>query len=128
LRRNNLKGGDMTKIKSGGPVRKFITRVLATASLLAIYGFGTIATTGVVLTTGVSTAFAQRGRGRGRGRGIGIGTAIGIGVGAAIVGGAIAADQAARSDAVEYCMRRFRSYNPETGTYIGFDGQPHPCP
>jgi hypothetical protein len=44
----------------------------------------------------------------------------------------IAADQARRSrqydDAVEYCMRRFRSYNPETGYYIGFDGQPHPCP
>lgn len=117
----------MTKIKLSGPVRKFITRVLATGSLLAIYGFGTIATTGVVMTTGISPAFAQRGRGRG-GRGIGVGTAIGIGVGAAIVGGAIAADQAARSNAVEYCMRRFRSYNPETGTYIGFDGQPHPCP
>ena len=119
----------MTKIKSGGPVRKFITRVLATGSLLAIYGFGTIATTGVVLTTGVSPAFARGGRGRGgRGRGIGVGTAIGIGVGAAIVGGAIAAGEAQRRDAVEYCMRRFRSYNPETGTYIGFDGLEHPCP
>jgi ABC-type cobalamin transport system permease subunit len=117
----------MAKIKSGGPVRKFITRVLTAGSLLALYAFGTVATTGVVMTTGMSPAFA-RGRGRGRGRGIGVGTAIGIGVGAAIVGGAIAADQARRSDAVEYCMRRFRSYNPETGTYIGFDGQPHPCP
>ena len=29
---------------------------------------------------------------------------------------------------VEYCMRRFRSYDPRSGTYIGYDGQRHPCP
>ena len=120
----------MTKIKSGGPVRKFITRVLATASLLAIYGLGTVATTGVVLTAATSPAFARGGRGRGGGGVAALASARRsvIGVGAAIVGGAIAADQARRSDAVEYCMRRFRSYNPETGTYIGFDGLEHPCP
>lgn len=27
-----------------------------------------------------------------------------------------------------YCEQRFRSYNPSTGTYLGFDGQYHPCP
>lgn len=32
------------------------------------------------------------------------------------------------SDAVRYCMRRYRSYDPESGTYIGFDGYQHPCP
>lgn len=31
-------------------------------------------------------------------------------------------------DAVEYCLRRFRSYKPHTGTYTGFDGFEHPCP
>ena len=31
-------------------------------------------------------------------------------------------------DAVTYCMQRFRSYDPQTGTYMGYDGQRHPCP
>jgi hypothetical protein len=30
--------------------------------------------------------------------------------------------------AVAYCMRRFRSYDPYTGTYLGYDGYRHPCP
>jgi hypothetical protein len=29
---------------------------------------------------------------------------------------------------VEYCMQRYRTYNPRTGTFIGNDGRPHPCP
>jgi hypothetical protein len=29
---------------------------------------------------------------------------------------------------VSYCEQRFRSYNPSTGTYLGFDGQYHACP
>ena len=31
-------------------------------------------------------------------------------------------------DAVDYCMRRFRSYDPYSGTYLGYDGYRHPCP
>jgi hypothetical protein len=31
-------------------------------------------------------------------------------------------------DAVAYCTRRFKSYDPATGTYLGFDGLRHPCP
>jgi hypothetical protein len=31
-------------------------------------------------------------------------------------------------DAVGYCMQRFRSYNPNTGTYVGYDGIERPCP
>lgn len=31
-------------------------------------------------------------------------------------------------DAVAYCMRRFRSYDPGSGTYLGNDGYRHPCP
>jgi len=30
--------------------------------------------------------------------------------------------------AVAYCESRFRSYNPATGMYLGYDGQYHPCP
>jgi len=26
------------------------------------------------------------------------------------------------------CAQRFRSYDPASGTYLGFDGQHHPCP
>jgi len=33
-----------------------------------------------------------------------------------------------RGDAVSYCMQRFRSYNPNTGTYVGYDGMERPCP
>ncbi|MGO4714869.1 BA14K family protein [Bradyrhizobium sp. 2TAF24] len=28
----------------------------------------------------------------------------------------------------EYCIRRFRSYDPASGTYLGHDGRRHPCP
>jgi hypothetical protein len=31
-------------------------------------------------------------------------------------------------DSVAYCQQRFRSYDPSTGTYMGYDGLPHPCP
>jgi hypothetical protein len=27
-----------------------------------------------------------------------------------------------------YCEQRFRSYDPASGTYLGFDGLRHPCP
>jgi hypothetical protein len=27
-----------------------------------------------------------------------------------------------------YCAQRYRSYDPASGTYLGFDGQRHPCP
>jgi hypothetical protein len=30
--------------------------------------------------------------------------------------------------AVDYCMRRFRSYDLRSGTYLGNDGYRHPCP
>lgn len=31
-------------------------------------------------------------------------------------------------DAVSYCMQRYRSYRPETGTFVGYDGIERPCP
>jgi len=27
-----------------------------------------------------------------------------------------------------YCAQRYRSYDPATGTFLGYDGQRHPCP
>ncbi|MGE0563119.1 MAG: BA14K family protein [Pseudolabrys sp.] len=42
--------------------------------------------------------------------------------------GAIIASQPHRQSAVEYCSRRFRSYDPYSGTYLGYDGRRHPCP
>ena len=29
---------------------------------------------------------------------------------------------------VAYCAQRYRSYDPESGTYLGYDGRRHPCP
>jgi hypothetical protein len=34
----------------------------------------------------------------------------------------------AGGDAVAYCSQRFRSYDPASGTYMGYDNQRHPCP
>jgi hypothetical protein len=52
----------------------------------------------------------------------------------AIIGGILAAPYYApgygaySGDAVRYCMQRFRSYDPGSGTYLGYDGYRHPCP
>jgi BA14K-like protein len=32
------------------------------------------------------------------------------------------------SQAGNSCAQRFKSYDPATGTYLGYDGQRHPCP
>ena len=34
----------------------------------------------------------------------------------------------AYDDSVSYCLSRFRSYDPASGTYLGYDGYRHPCP
>ena len=31
-------------------------------------------------------------------------------------------------DNASYCASRYRSYDPATGTYLGYDGVRHPCP
>lgn len=87
-----------------------------------------------------------RGYGRGYGygyrRGPGVGAAVGAGVAGlaagAIIGGAIANSQAQAApvvvqggpapEAVAACARRFRSYDASSGTYLGNDGDRHPCP
>ena len=57
----------------------------------------------------------------------------GAGIAAGIIGGlmlgAIIANQSQRGGrTVDYCMRRFRSYDPNSGTYLGNDGYRHRCP
>ena len=45
------------------------------------------------------------------------------------VGGPVAVAPApGGDDAVAYCMQTYRSYDPQSGTYLGFDGYRHPCP
>jgi BA14K-like protein len=45
-------------------------------------------------------------------------------------GGAAAVAPRASSNAgqVAHCQQRFRSYDPASGTYLGYDGLRHPCP
>ena len=31
-------------------------------------------------------------------------------------------------DDAAYCAQRYRSYDPASGTYLGYDGQRYPCP
>jgi hypothetical protein len=31
-------------------------------------------------------------------------------------------------DSSAYCAQTYRSYDPASGTYLGYDGQRHPCP
>lgn len=50
---------------------------------------------------------------------------IGLAAGAMIAG---AANQNRYDNNVSYCSQRYRSYNPNTGTYTGYDGYQHPCP
>lgn len=45
-----------------------------------------------------------------------------------LAAGALAANAAAGGNAVAYCSQRFRSYDPASGTYLGYDGYRHPCP
>ncbi len=56
------------------------------------------------------------------------GGAIAAGVLGGLLLGAIIANQAQQQRSVEYCMQRYRSYDPYSRTYLGYDGLRHPCP
>lgn len=78
------------------------------------------------------------------------GAAVGLGIAGALIGGAIigatqpygyygyppgyygpayvAPSPYVGGDAVGYCAQRFRSYDPSSGTYVGYDGLRHSCP
>jgi hypothetical protein len=58
--------------------------------------------------------------------------ALGLATGA-IIGGALAQSQAQAAPVygnnnAAYCAQRYRSYDPASGTYLGYDGLRHPCP
>lgn len=123
-------------------------KFIATAAALAIAASSVFA---------VSTASAQGWRNHGGGyhggyrRGGGGGAIAGFAAGA-ILGGVLAAQPGyygqgyygqgyygpgyveapgyveGGGDAVGYCMSRFKSYDPGSGTYLGYDGARHPCP
>ena len=70
---------------------------------------------------------------RGYGRGGGNGALIGGLAAGAIIGGAIAAGAASQANAAaqqnaNYCAQRYRSYDPQSGTYMNNDGNRYPCP
>ena len=46
----------------------------------------------------------------------------------AIIGSAIAGSEARAANNDAYCAGRFKSYDPGSGTYLGYDGLRHPCP
>jgi hypothetical protein len=77
--------------------------------------------------------------GRYYGHGYGYGGAAAAGIAGlatgAIIGGALAAQaQPAPTYVVPggggdaYCAQRYRSYDPGSGTFLGYDGLRHPCP
>ena len=103
-------------------------------AILAVAAAATIAAG----TLSVPTAAEARCHGCGIAAGVIGGLAAG-----AIIGGAIANSQRRYyepppyygrayypppDDAVAYCMQRFKSYDPRSGTYLGYDGYRHPCP
>lgn len=68
------------------------------------------------------------------------GAALGGFAAGAILGGALASQRPYYDDGYApgyyagggnqdaYCFSRFKSYDPASGTYLGFDGARHPCP
>jgi hypothetical protein len=121
------------------------TATLGTASAQLARALPTVA---VQSDAGVLTPVQWRGRGgyyRG-GRGYGGGAVLGGLAAGAIIGGAIAsqngyyynrpgyvyeeepvyeAEGGGNSEA--YCRSRYKSYDPGSGTYLGYDGLRHPC-
>jgi hypothetical protein len=100
--------------------------------------FAVVAASVVAAWTMVGTSTPANARCRGCA--VGAGIAAGV-IGGLIIGGAIADSHRHHDDyydgpppddvpddAVAYCMHRFKSYDPDSGTYLGYDGYRHPCP
>jgi hypothetical protein len=67
-------------------------------------------------------------RGRGGRHDGGDGGAVAAGVIGGLLLGAIIASEAQRGQSVQYCIQRYRSYDPNSQTYLGNDGRRHRCP
>jgi hypothetical protein len=63
-----------------------------------------------------------------RGHRYGWGPAIGGLAAGALIGSAAIASSHAQASADAYCEQKYRSYDPASGTYLGYDGQRHACP
>lgn len=72
---------------------------------------------------------SYRGGYRGHGGGGGNdGGAVTAGIIGGLLLGAIIAGSVQQQRSVEYCARRYRSYDPYSRTYLGHDGYRHACP
>ncbi|MBM7486009.1 hypothetical protein JOE52_004991 [Bradyrhizobium canariense] len=60
--------------------------------------------------------------------GRGWGPAVGGFVAGAAIGSALANSRAQAAENNTYCSQRYKSYDPSSGTYMGYDGIRHPCP
>jgi BA14K-like protein len=69
----------------------------------------------------------HRGGGYGGGGG-GNGAAIAAGAIGALFLGAVIASEAQRQQAISYCAQRYRSFDPNSMTYVGRNGQRYRCP
>lgn len=90
------------------------------------------------------TQVQHHGGGHHGGGGLGLGLAAGALLGGAIAAGSnpyygygpryyrepvvVAPAYGYGGDAEAYCMRRYRSYDPASGTYLNNDGNRYPCP
>ena len=144
----------MRRLMAGGALAAAVGMALAVATPLSASAQLARPQTALGMTgnNDLVTDVQWRGRGGWRGgwrgyhRGWG-GPAIGLGLGlatGALIGSALAApyydgpyyappptvyyEVPDHSDSVAYCMQRFRSYDPSSGTYLGYDGERHPCP
>lgn len=105
------------------------------ASRKIIAGAAAIAFAASVLATATADA-------RNRSGAIAAGALLGIAAGAVIAGAASAAPPPPPpvyyapapaygpppGDVHAYCFSKYRSYDPSTGTYMGYDGYRRPCP
>jgi hypothetical protein len=76
--------------------------------------------------------YGYRGYGYRNGGAVAAGVIGGLALGAAIAGAAAAPPPVAYApgggaDWIAYCSSKYRSFNPATGLYLGYDGQYHPC-
>ncbi|MET4278740.1 MULTISPECIES: BA14K family protein [unclassified Bradyrhizobium] len=58
----------------------------------------------------------------------GWGPALGGFVAGAAIGSAVANSRAQAAENNAYCSQRYKSYDPSSGTYMGYDGIRHSCP
>lgn len=66
--------------------------------------------------------------GGGGGGGGGSGGAVAVGIIGGVILGAIVASEAQRQQAIDYCARRYRSFDPGSMSYVGKNGRRYRCP